>query len=609
MMLPKSRTGNGGCWTCKIRRKKCDELRPTCKNCDNLNIGCDYGSKPSWMDGGDRQRRKAATLKNEIKRKAAHKREKGHIPDKASASTAKHRFDIISDMTVQESLTDGQPTATRKPDASTPTPRSNITTNYEPTLISSLPWGCQEHQRSDTLEGASASEMNFIMKYLDFVFPALFPFHQSHLFETGRSWLLLLLRKRRIAYHATLSLSCYYFTLALTDAEDGAEHKTCKQLRWEEVERETEKCFENLRTEVLALNLNSRGMSATMLERVELVNSITHFVLFEMAVGKFSPYNTHLSAAITLLEEILVSSETRLMYRDQPQSKFASVLLGIGEPLWTNPGPSNHIWSPDQAGFRFCAGLLIFIDAIASTTTQETPRLLRYYSTVLSKLDDGMPAVGEAEIRLSSIVGCRNGVVRSIGNTSAWRRSRHEPSHLVRLEVRESSSRVANDLDDTILSSQNSLTTSVTLCADEHTQFDRSSFSLGPTLPSFTVPSLIWGLGARLYLSVSLDGWQLANPKVRADVAQMIELLESVPLDQLRTLAWPICTAGCLALPEEELFFAALVSKLSKVQMTGALNDAREIMEKVWQNRSTQAIESLDFASCFAIVGSPILLV
>ena len=25
-----------GCWTCRLRRKKCDERRPACANCDSL---------------------------------------------------------------------------------------------------------------------------------------------------------------------------------------------------------------------------------------------------------------------------------------------------------------------------------------------------------------------------------------------------------------------------------------------------------------------------------------------------------------------------------------------------------------------------------------------
>lgn len=44
--------GRGGCWTCRIRRKKCDErpVQGSCQTCNRLMIEClGFGPKPSWM--------------------------------------------------------------------------------------------------------------------------------------------------------------------------------------------------------------------------------------------------------------------------------------------------------------------------------------------------------------------------------------------------------------------------------------------------------------------------------------------------------------------------------------------------------------------------------
>jgi len=45
--------GKGGCWTCRVRRKKCDEEREngSCKTCIRLGIEClGWGPKrPEWM--------------------------------------------------------------------------------------------------------------------------------------------------------------------------------------------------------------------------------------------------------------------------------------------------------------------------------------------------------------------------------------------------------------------------------------------------------------------------------------------------------------------------------------------------------------------------------
>jgi hypothetical protein len=249
-MPPNRDTQNGGCWICKLRRKRCDKNLPVCGDCCSLKITCQYGSKPAWMDGGAQQKRKASALKEEIKRNAAYKREQAQSHNTAASDVANRRFNVISDITIAAGSMNTQSTTPSTPGNRTSTPSNIIAPSEEPRLIDTLPWSYQQHQRSDTLEQASASEWNFIMKYVDFVFPAMFPFYRPHIFDTGRSWLLLLLRKSRIAYHAALGLSCYYFTMALSDAEEANEHTTCKQLRWEEADRETEKCFDSLRAEI-----------------------------------------------------------------------------------------------------------------------------------------------------------------------------------------------------------------------------------------------------------------------------------------------------------------------------------------------------------------------
>jgi hypothetical protein len=42
-----------GCWTCKARRKKCDEERPHCQTCRKLGIACEgYGLRLRWAGLG-----------------------------------------------------------------------------------------------------------------------------------------------------------------------------------------------------------------------------------------------------------------------------------------------------------------------------------------------------------------------------------------------------------------------------------------------------------------------------------------------------------------------------------------------------------------------------
>ncbi|KAH7884373.1 fungal-specific transcription factor domain-containing protein [Phlebopus sp. FC_14] len=62
-----SSTGKGGCWTCRLRRKKCDEIRQgdSCHTCNRLKIKClGWGSKrPEWM----RDKQQVEAYKADIK--------------------------------------------------------------------------------------------------------------------------------------------------------------------------------------------------------------------------------------------------------------------------------------------------------------------------------------------------------------------------------------------------------------------------------------------------------------------------------------------------------------------------------------------------------------
>lgn len=72
---------SNGCWTCRVRRKKCDETPDICANRAALDITCcfDLDQQPEWMDGGVRQDRMAEQLKNEVKAKSYHRSDSHHL--------------------------------------------------------------------------------------------------------------------------------------------------------------------------------------------------------------------------------------------------------------------------------------------------------------------------------------------------------------------------------------------------------------------------------------------------------------------------------------------------------------------------------------------------
>lgn len=576
-----------GCWTCKLRRKKCDKLQLPCGNCRALDISCYFGPRPSWMDGGKSQEAKGQAMKNEIKRNATLRR------DRASASKV-----IVSDFGLQHEPVDvamsNAPTTESQPSYAQPALHT-----YDKAHVFSYPalqGCCPEHS-----ERPPAIETDFIMKYLDFVFPALFPYYRPTMFDTGRSWLLALFSRSKVAYHAAASLSSYFFTMALTDASeqksDPLEHALCKAYRWDEIEDQTRRCFENIRIELSTVDLSSPGSQIDIPGWMRTMQSVIQLLVFEVALGKAAPWRSHLPPTMALFEQIMESSHSS--QADQNQSRFASVLMNLGQPMWAKPGPGSYIcstiWNPEQAGFRFNAGLLVYYDIMASFVRQESPRLSKYYDDILAQ-DNGSSTMSDTEIQLSSIIGCRNWVMKLIAEISTL----HAPTHPHKLDSVQVSVRrleIRRQLTDGILALGQELDATKSL-SSSNTQISGSASAL---------PSIIWAHAALLYLAAARD-CSVVEKDLQEHVMSIMELFRTTSIPRQRAIAWPICVAGCLVPPTEESAFKALFISGDRFHTTAALDDVLQILEQTWTLRRSTNSMSCALANYFNIEGSPIMI-
>jgi hypothetical protein len=126
--------------------------------------------------------------------------------------------------------------------------------------------------------------------------------------------------------------------------------------------------------------------------------------------------------------------------------------------------------------------------------------------------------------------------------------------------------------------------------------------------PSATT-TRIWTRAAQVYLTVVVSGWQPSNPDIRDSVSHILELLQVVPSNYLRTLAWPLCVAGCLASIDQEQGFRSLFAEKKKLDLIGSLNEAHRVMETVWKRRLTIDPLTWDLSACFCILEKPVLLI
>ncbi|EGE02110.1 C6 sexual development transcription factor NosA [Trichophyton equinum CBS 127.97] len=60
------RRSRSGCFTCRLRRKKCDEGHPACRACKNLKLRCEY-ERPMWWGNNEQRKSQKEYIKDLIK--------------------------------------------------------------------------------------------------------------------------------------------------------------------------------------------------------------------------------------------------------------------------------------------------------------------------------------------------------------------------------------------------------------------------------------------------------------------------------------------------------------------------------------------------------------
>ncbi|KAJ2973829.1 hypothetical protein NUW58_g8840 [Xylaria curta] len=250
-----------GCWTCRVRRKKCDNEWPVCQVCSALLITCHYNvEKPDWVDGGQRQQEMAEQLKQEVRDKAPYRR---------SLAYAK-------------AMSEPEPTSPAAPD-----------------------------------RAPDSRDRGFIACYLDFYFPFLFPFYRPSMLDRGRAWVLDFIADNQATEQATLSLSSYLFSLTLETGKPG--HEKCKQLAWNKLLDQIHSTFMLLQEELRCLT--AKDPPEHLSRMVPIVGCILMLQRFETTVSSFENCQAHLSAAIELLEQVLAGTR-RASDQNGRESKF-----------------------------------------------------------------------------------------------------------------------------------------------------------------------------------------------------------------------------------------------------------------------------------------------
>ena len=573
-----------GCWTCRLRKKRCDKIRPVCENCSALQITCHFGDeKPSWMDSGSEQRDKAEEVKREVKSAAARRR--GTFPVDSLEPVA------------------AEPTLHSNPGwTSVHTQNSKELTSSD---THSDSWnGLDNLSLSHSARGKpgdSELDRRFMMFYFDHFFPFLYPFYKPALLEGGRSWILELVVSDQVMWHTTLCLSTYFVSVALDGAASG--HNVCKTLAWDKLLKQMGVSFVTLQRNLQEVG-TTNGQDLTI-KKSRTMGSIIQLQRFEITVGNFENCKEHLGAAITLFRQMFLAGENATDRGELPT--FYRVLNYMGRPLWCVTSQQSRAWNSDQAAFRFYSALLIVDDIVASTCTGEQPKLLDYHTRLLTNDNSSNE---RAPLSLEDFVGCENWVMLQMGEIAAldaWKKSTKKAGKLDVMELVARASAIKQALLSNLARLDAAANTPKRHWAGLFTVYNDQLLSMPGGGTAFV--TRIWAHAALLYLSIVVSGWQPGSAGIRENVVRTLTLLERLPAPELlRIVVWPFCVAGCLAEPDEESRFRAMADALVPHRLFGAARKALDIMENVWRCRDELSIDT-DLAACACSQGYMPLLV
>jgi C6 transcription factor Pro1 len=231
--MPRKTTG---CWTCRARKKKCDDARPACSACTLRSITCyGYDTKPIWMDGGPAEKDMMDAVQRHIK-------ESYRLRRTRRCKFSGRNNDNLSQHGYGSGATQGSPVESPSSASAWPEQKSGLTTDDAPARLQLItPPYCRDccvtikkfcdHKRchldlhcphstcichprnadpsppSLTPISFTEAELNLIMYYLDHIFPRIAPFFRYSAADNGRGWLLNLFLRIRPLYSAVICLS------------------------------------------------------------------------------------------------------------------------------------------------------------------------------------------------------------------------------------------------------------------------------------------------------------------------------------------------------------------------------------------------------------------
>ncbi|KAJ5098925.1 fungal-specific transcription factor domain-containing protein [Penicillium argentinense] len=447
--------------------------------------------------------------------------------------------------------------------------------------------------------------MGLLMGYMDYVFPALFPFYNPSILEGGRSWLPILATTNSGFGNSIISLTSYFFSIV--PVVPGLDHDKCSTKTWEEVRNQIELALNNVQHDVAIWQ--SRGTDTSLRDGVNLLATIVQLLHIAPEIFTSCQWQVHLKAAVALFQQMLKHHGQSSVMSGQGIEVIMKDLVG-GAPFITPV--------VERGAFSFFSSLLIMDDIIASTCLEKPSELL----PLLHDLQTSSPKADPPR-RLEEITGCQDWVFLVIGEVAAFdawekeneRTGRESSFDLIpHIDVHTIEVRWQEGMKRLYLHQQYESSSPADIKSTRPLEYilRNSDCTYGLRWCSsetrYTITS-VWAQAARVYTLSVFHGWWARESQISNCVEETLKHLDRITSPaQLRTLVWPICVTGCLAREEQRTKLLSILSKTGALGALRSVREALEIIQKVWGQQPDDGY-TWDVASCLRCLGHRVLLV
>ncbi|KAK2031612.1 hypothetical protein LX32DRAFT_613240 [Colletotrichum zoysiae] len=580
-----------GCWTCRLRRKKCSEGGPPCETCVTRQVHCHgYGPKPAWKDKGEKERQEAIRLRlvapgTRRAATAASDQSPCCFDDVANnqPATPASPFDLEADQTSDalSSLSSGNEGLGN---LVTPTSEIGQVTSADMDLALSedhwesfdstaglssifidLPMLADQvdndtrpdhGQRLD--HSSSERETDLIMNYISRTCAKVSEGNKGQQYATPRGWLLRVLLNSPGFYSATLSLSAYeeYLEPAIGNDWRASAYQD----------------YRHHRSRAAHLFSNSPMVA---FQGEGLVCAV-QLAWLEALGGNSQQCQDYLQSSLRYLRELEDSERSNQntfpVQHDGLPSPLSPVIGSTYTASAIREHQSNGLFSSDEKIIAFSKSLLAWMDILTCTIRGVVPSSLDSYNCLLSN--------HELQGNFQTATGCEAWVLQAIMALSALGAWKDEQESRNELSIR------------TLVKRADAISTTIE---------DGIRRLPVPDSSGTQTMTVLYAHAALVYLNMVVSGSNSAIAETTQCIEGAIEAWKRLPpAIQQQPPTWPLLITAVLARGEQRQFFRGLLAASSLDSRVGTPHgNVRSAIERCW-SEDEEAINGCDWKGILA---------